>query len=696
MLAGGGSYLFRLRDDMHWNDGVPVTAGDFVYAWQRVLDPVTGSPNASYLFDIKGARAFHQGKFTDPDQVGVRALDALTLLVELESPTGHFPQPLTYWAFCPVPRHIVEVQGQAWVGKQPLVTNGPFQLVAWQQGQSMMLSRNPKYGGQFTGNVQRVELSLAVTSSAEQLALYEANHLDLIRLSPSPEADRIRHKRAEEYFSGPDLSTLYLGFNTREVPFNDLRVRQAFALALDKETLASVVLTGYNFSATGGIIPAGMPGHSPEIGLPYNPEQARQLLGEAGYPDGRNFPVLNFLASSGAAPSDVADYLQWQWNENLDIEIVGQILDHGPQIDQLRQGRFHLYLTRWSMDFPDPGNVLTVFAFRNFPRWQDETFNGLVEKARRMTSQAARTELYRQADKILVEEAPWVPVTYGEHHMLVKPWVSRFFMPAIDRSFWEEIVIEPHDETRQPRRTYEEIAVPRQRARAAQPATLPSASHVLRLAGTDWETLDPAVTGFWHMYDILFSGLVAESPEMEVEPEVAQSWEILAGGQKYIFHLQNDVRWSDGTPLTAADFEYAWKRVLDPATNAPYANLLYDIKNAGAFHQGDISDPDQVGVRALDDVTLAVELEQPAGYFLQLLTTDTTYPVPRHVLAACGEAWATPANIVTNGPFRIETWFHGEAAVLIRDANYRGRFTGNVERVELRLSSFDPAINLAL
>ncbi len=149
-----------------------MTAGDFEYAWKRVLDPAIGSPNASLLYDVKGARAFHQGDAPDPDRVGVWALDEVTLVVELEGPAAYFPHPLACIATRPVPRHVVEAHGQDWTEAGNIVTNGPFRLEAWQPGQSIALARNPEYHGRSTGNVERVELSLLPDPSAhlERLA----------------------------------------------------------------------------------------------------------------------------------------------------------------------------------------------------------------------------------------------------------------------------------------------------------------------------------------------------------------------------------------------------------------------------------------------------------------------------------------------------------------------------------------------
>jgi oligopeptide transport system substrate-binding protein len=183
----------------------------------------------------------------------------------------------------------------------------------------------------------------------------------------------------------------------------------------------------------------------------------------------------------------------------------------------------------------------------------------------------------------------------------------------------------------------------------------------------------------------LYSGLVEGSAATEVMPDVARSWEISAGGRIYVFHLRDDVHWSDGAPVTARDFEYAWKRTLNPASGSPNASLLYDIKGARAFHQGETPDPGSVGVRAPDDLTLVIEMEGPTGYFLSLLACTATYPVPRHMLEAHGEAWTERSNIVTNGAFRLETWERGKSMTLARYPEYHGNFTGNLQRVELSL-----------
>jgi len=441
---GGRKYVFHLRDDVRWSDGTPVTAGDFEYAWKRVLNPATGTRNASSLYDVKGARAFHQSEVSDPDQVGVRALDELTLSVELEGPTGYFPQLLAHNAAYPVPRHVVEAHGERWTAVENTVTNGPFRLESWRPGDSMVLVRNSEYHGRFTGNLQRLELDLRDDWSA-QLRMYEAGDLDILNLSvlPALEKDRARQRRAGEYVSGPSLSTAYTAFDVSRPPFDDVRVRRAFVLAVDRETLADVVLGGYRFPATGGLVPPGMPGHSPGIGLPYDPEGARQLLLEAGHPGGRGFPPVRGLTNSSIDSIRMSEYLRDRWRDVLGVDITWEILEWSGFLVKLHAETAHMTQLSWIADYTDPDSFLRV-AVRLHTKWHDETYDELVEEARRVTDQEQRMKLYQKADRILVEETPILPLTYPRRHLLVKPWMSKFSVSAAGWTFWKDAIIDPH------------------------------------------------------------------------------------------------------------------------------------------------------------------------------------------------------------------------------------------------------------
>jgi ABC-type oligopeptide transport system substrate-binding subunit/DNA-binding SARP family transcriptional activator len=440
----GCKYIFHLRDDVRWSDGEPVTAGDFEYAWKRMLDLATKPDRGSLLCDVKGARPFHQGEVSDPDRVGVQAVDDVTLTVELEGPTSYFLHLLAQVDTCPVPRHVVERHGKTWTEVNNLVTNGPFRLEAWQRGESMALVRNPEYHGRFSGNLERVELSLHADPSV-RLKMYETDGLDVLNLRsgfPPPEMDRARQRHAGEYVSPPLLVTYYVGFDVSRPPFDDPGVRRAFAMAIDKETLADVVLQGYDSPATGGFVPPGMPGHSPGINLPYNPDQARRLLAEAGYPGGRGFPVVDWIAHSRAESK--IEYLQAQWRENLGIEITWDTMEWARYFDRLHSELPHVFISGWGADYPDPDYFLRVGPLPIRRRW-NKAYDRLVEEARRVTDQRERMKLYGQADRMLVQEAVIVPLTYGRAHLLVKPWVSKYPVSAAGpRLVWKDVIIEPH------------------------------------------------------------------------------------------------------------------------------------------------------------------------------------------------------------------------------------------------------------
>jgi ABC-type oligopeptide transport system substrate-binding subunit len=437
VLEHGRKYLFHLRDDVRWSDGVRLTAQDFEYAWKRVLDPATGALTASLLYDVKGARDYHCGREANPDSVGVRALDGLTLMVELEKPTGHFLRLLDAFAYA-VPRHVVERHSTAWTELDNIVTTGAFRLESWQRGELAVLVRNPDYHGNFRGNVQRVELR-RVRDWGAQLQMYEAGELDALWLFPGHysaiELDRAREGHADEYVSSPELSTYFVSFDVGRTPFQDSRVRRAFALAIDKEALAHVVMGGYRFPASGGFVPPGIPGHSAGIGLAYDPQVARRLLAEAGYAGGSAFPVVQ---GTTMARGDWIEYLQAQWREHLAVETRWERVEMEGLPTRNSRDRPHLLAHAHIADYPDPHNFLSTHMPWNRLGWRHDGFEELVEEASRVMDQARRLKLYMQADRILVEEAAIVPLTYGRWHWLVKPWVRNYL------GGWMDIVIDPH------------------------------------------------------------------------------------------------------------------------------------------------------------------------------------------------------------------------------------------------------------
>jgi oligopeptide transport system substrate-binding protein len=434
----GRRYIFHLRDDVIWSDGTQVTAGDFEYSWKRTLDPATEAPvgKAGLLYDIKNARAYKEGEISESDQVGVRTIDKLTLEVELERAASYFLQMLS--TLDPVPGHVVESFGDTWTDPEHIVTNGAFQIESYDPGESMSLVRDPTYHGSFSGNLERVEVNLSASQySLEELELYECDSVDIASISDI--THHVRNSHAEEYVLNPMQTTYFLGFDTSRPPFDDLNVRRAFAMAVDREKIADEVLEGEPDPATGGFVPPPIPGHSPGIGLPYDPAQARKLLAQAGYPDGQGLITDEIVWIEPF--KNVHEYLQSQWMGNLNVEVTVEITDWEKVLREFPNR--NVFIMGWGADYPDPDSFLRVGVRSHFPRWRNDKYSQLLEEAQRVLDQPERLRFYQEADKILIEEAVVIPIVYAKIPYLAKPWAK---LPIRRFGEWgfKDIILEPH------------------------------------------------------------------------------------------------------------------------------------------------------------------------------------------------------------------------------------------------------------
>lgn len=430
---GGTRYLFHLREGLRWSDGTPLTAGDFEYAWKRNLSFMPRSPVAHLLYVIDNARAFGEREIDDPDKIGVSALDDVTLEVHLEEPTAYLLHLLAHPVAYPLPRWAVESHGEGWTNPENLVSNGAYQLTEWQRGERLVLRRNPFYQGPFPGNAGRVECTV-FTDFGAVLEAYAADALDSISMITSDPGtvERARAAHGRELVFTPHPSTYYLIFRADRTPFNDVRVRRAFVHAVDREALDRDAWQGQYLLATGGFVPPGVPGHSPGIGLAYDPELARDLLAQAGYAQGQDFPKVS-LVHSGAPE---VPFLRKAWHNTLGLNLEAQNLEWGPFMERLYRDPAHLTLMGWLADYPDPDALLRILFHStegvNTPRWHNARFDALVEEAARVTDQTRRMELYQEADRILVaEETVIMPLGYGQGRILVKPWVTIPRVPPV-------------------------------------------------------------------------------------------------------------------------------------------------------------------------------------------------------------------------------------------------------------------------
>jgi oligopeptide transport system substrate-binding protein len=355
------------------------------------------------------------------------------LELELENPASYFIHLLTN--FYPVPKHVVEKNGDEWTCVENIVTNGPYMLETQQKGRAIVLVRNPKYHGHFPGNIQRVEAVLSNKTPTELQEMYEANELDAVRLANIPQ--NLLQIHGEEYFNEPIPSCRVIAFNPNNSPFDNVNVRRACIMALNRERLSDEILQGMRDPGTGGIIPPVIPGHSSGIGIPYDPDQALKLLEDAGYPNGEGFPEIKLVWHR---KTDEIKFLQEQWQSNLNVNVNFEAVKFQNIYEWI-----YMNDVRYSgvvASYNDPDNAL-AFQRVMVPEWHNEEFKTLLEKARRSMSQEERIRVLKDADKILIEAAVLAPLTYERAHVLAKPWLK---IPLDGYVSWnlKDFIIEPH------------------------------------------------------------------------------------------------------------------------------------------------------------------------------------------------------------------------------------------------------------
>ena len=444
ILDDGCTYVFHLRDDVFWSDGRTVTAHDFTFAWLRVLNPHNSSPFTPMFYDIFGAVEYCHSTTPDKTKLGFKALDDLSLMVQLIHPTAYFLYILAQQGAYAVPRHVVECYGEEWAEPEHIVTCGPFALQSSGE-KDMFLHRNPAYHGSFTGNVDLVHLRYN-DIEPENVQLYEEGEIDITSIGshalPLSQFNKMLQVYADEYKTMPALSTESLIFNTTIPPFDDVRVRRAFAMTVNHQNLARVADGGHHFPATGGFVPMGIPGHVPDARLPYNLDEARRLLVEAGYPDGRNLPVLRAPLLPICVPVTSEAFYQ-PWVELLGVKIDWPVIPWSQYFAYLRSEEPHIINLAWKADYPDPDNFLRV-GLHELSSWRHEQYEALIKETQHLLDHNQRLHLFRRAQAILVEEAPLLPIFYINYHMLVKPWIKNFQSKTISRPFLQHVIIEPH------------------------------------------------------------------------------------------------------------------------------------------------------------------------------------------------------------------------------------------------------------
>jgi len=414
------TYTFHLRTNAVWSTGEPITSADVVWSWFRALSPATAGDYAGQLFYIKGAEDWYDGKLTDRSQVGIHALDARTVRVELKSPLAFFLDLCSFPTLAVVPRQVIEKYGDRWLHAQPLPVSGAFTLGAWRVNDKVRLLRNPLYWD--AANTASEIIDVLPTASANTaLNLYETGVADIVW-----DKDLVPVELMDVLIKRPDfhsfnyLGTYYYRFVVTRPPFNDVRVRRAFALATDKNRLIHKLLEGAEQPAD-HYVPDGVANYTSPAGLPYDPEQARKLLAEAGFPGGQGFPRVAYAffgAAGGGAQlhGKIAIELQQMWRDTLGVQVELRQIERKVFFASQSKLDFDLSMSSWIGDYNDANTFLDMFMSNNGNNrtgWADDRYDALIRSANEQTNLQKRAEIFRQAESILLTEGvPIVPLYF--------------------------------------------------------------------------------------------------------------------------------------------------------------------------------------------------------------------------------------------------------------------------------------------
>jgi oligopeptide transport system substrate-binding protein len=424
---GTVSYAFKIRRDAKFHDGRPVTADDFKYSLDRTakLGQTTSVTADAYLGDIIGAKDVIRGR---ADSIsGVKVVDQSTLSITIDSPKPYFLAKLTYPTAFVVDKQQVESNPRNWTRK-PNGT-GPYKLVEWRLNERIILEANANYH-LGAPSVKRVLFVLAGGSSLTQ---YENGELDASGIGPD-DLERVQSPRDPlnaEYKTAPELSIAYIGFNVKTPPFDDPKVRQAFAMAIDRDQIDKVVLKSYEPVANSIMMP-GLPGYNKDATtLAFNVDQAKKLLSESKYKDAAGLGTITLTEIGGGASAGFATQaIIEMWRQNLGVDVQIAQSEAASFFDDLDSGRLQMFDIGWIIDYPDPEDIIDLLFYsksrQNNTGYSNPDVDALIESARKELDSTKRLQEYQQAEKLIIQDAPWIPLFFGQTHVVVKPYVKGY------------------------------------------------------------------------------------------------------------------------------------------------------------------------------------------------------------------------------------------------------------------------------
>ncbi|MFT6286949.1 MAG: oligopeptide transport system substrate-binding protein [Alcanivorax sp.] len=423
----GRVLTFYIRDNALWSNGESITAEDYVWSWERALDPAMGNLYAYMLYPLVNAEAFATGKMKDFSKVGVKALDRLTLQVTLTQPTPYFLQLMDHYSTFAVHQATLEKFGKAtdrftkWTRVDNIVSNGAFKLTEWKLNRRITMEKSKTYWDR-----EKVKLNGVVFYPTENVVSEERMfRVGQLHYTASIPLDKIPVYQAMEntpYVQAPYLGTYFFLINTTRYPVNDVRVRKALSLSIDRQKLNDTVLQKSNVPAY-SITPPGTLGYEPPKLFDFDPEQARQLLADAGYPNGEGWPGLEVKYNTSESHRKIVVALQQMWKDELNIKITISNLEWKVYLDSVTQMDFDVARRGWIGDYIDPNNFLDLFLTdggNNNTGFSDPRYDEMIlKRAPEAATAQERFAIFREAETMLMEQMPILPIyTYTSKHLI--------------------------------------------------------------------------------------------------------------------------------------------------------------------------------------------------------------------------------------------------------------------------------------
>jgi oligopeptide transport system substrate-binding protein len=426
----GLTYTFTLREHS-WSDGEPVTADDFVFALRRILDPATAAEYAYLLFPIKNAEAINNGSQTDPQALGARAVDPQTLEITLEQPTSYFLQLLTHYTSFPIPKHKVEEVGDDWVKPGNIVGNGAYTVVEWVPNTLVRMEKSDTFWD--ADNVAIDEVVYYPTEERNTgTKQFRAGEVDVQYDFASEQIDFLKENLPEATHISPGLAAYYYWFNTKEPPFDDVRVRKALAMAVERDAITEKILRTGEIPAYNLVPPdTGTYGEPPQVewaDMPYEErvEQAKTLLEEAGFgPDNPLKFTLRYNTSENHKKIAIAIAAMWK-----QLGVQAELFNTEVKVhyNDLQSHDFQVARAGWVADYNDPENFLTLLRTStgpmNYGQYSNAEYDRLMAESDVTTDEAARNELMREAETLMLADLPLIPIYHYVDKNLVSPKVQ--------------------------------------------------------------------------------------------------------------------------------------------------------------------------------------------------------------------------------------------------------------------------------